>query len=108
MCYSTLDFLRPIDETHVLSKSCAMATIAEQITALETEQTAINAAITRILTGGQNAGFDGISVGQANLKTLYEQRGTNKKSLQRLLRGGRGMPVDLSYSEYGDQQEDVT
>lgn len=76
-----------------------MATIAEKITALETEQTAINAAILRILSGGQSAGAEGMTVSQANLKTLYEQRDTNTKSLQRLLRGGRGMPVDLSYPE---------
>jgi len=75
-----------------------MATIAARITALELEQTAINAAITRILTGGQAAGSDGMNVSQAGLKTLYEQRDTNAKSIQRLLRGGRGMPVDLSYS----------
>jgi hypothetical protein len=75
-----------------------MATIAERLATLEAEQTAINAAITRILTGGQSAGADGMSVSQAGLKTLYDQRTINAKSIQRLLRGGRGIQVDLSYA----------
>lgn len=74
-----------------------MATIAAQITELETELTAVKAAMTSILTGGQSASMDGMSSTKASYDSLKTRRVEIEKSLQRLKRGGRGIVQDLSY-----------
>jgi hypothetical protein len=74
-----------------------MATIAAQITDLETELTAVKSAMTSILTGGQSASMDGISKTKASYDSLKARRIEIEKSLQRLKRGGRGIIQDMSY-----------
>lgn len=74
-----------------------MATIAQQITELETELAAIKTAQTAALTGGQSASIDGISISRISYGALSDRRVEVEKSLQRLKRGGRGIVQDLSY-----------
>ena len=84
-----------------------MATKAERLTELNLELAEIKTAITRIRTGGQSFGIGDLTNSQASLSGLIEQRTACEKSIQRLLRGGRGIPIDLSYTAGGGDVGDI-
>ena len=79
----------------------ANRTIAEQIAILEARRTVLEAALTT--TGGGTASFsvDGLSKSYSNPASISAELTKVEKSLQRLYRGGRGMPVDLSEAATG-------
>ena len=77
----------------------ANRTIAQKITALETERDALEAAISSGRSGGSSFTLDGVSVTNWRLGDIRKELTRVEKSLQRLYRGGRGMPVDLSYGD---------
>ena len=86
-------------------------TLAEQITELEADRTRIRTALAASQTAASSAGFsiDGISMqtgAGANIKYLREELNQVEKSLQRLYRGGRGMPVDMSQAATGTGSTD--
>ena len=77
----------------------AARTIAQKITALETERDALESAISGGQAGNSSFTLDGVSVTKWRLGDLRKELTRVEKSLQRLYRGGRGMPVDLSYGD---------
>jgi hypothetical protein len=79
----------------------SVATIAERITELEAELVAVKAALTSARSGGQSFTVDGQSYSSWSMSGLRDERTRIEKSIQRLLRGGRGMPVDLSQAANG-------
>jgi hypothetical protein len=74
-----------------------MATNAEKLVELRAELVAIKAALTRTMAAGQSSSIDGMSVSRVNINYLREERTRIEKSIQRLLNGGRGIIVDMSY-----------
>ena len=78
-----------------------MATLAERLTELRAEETALTAAILARIAGGKSVSLDGMSVTYGSAAEMREQREAVRKSIQRLLRGGRGMPVDMSQAANG-------
>jgi phage shock protein A len=80
-----------------------MATRAEQLAELQTELTQIKAAMTSARSSSTSFSVDGLSVSNRNMAELREERTRIEKSIQRLLRGGRGFVIDLS-----DQNTDET
>jgi hypothetical protein len=79
-----------------------MATKAEKLAELQTELTAVKAAMTAALTGGRSVSIDGMSYSAWGMSELRDERTRLEKSIQRLLRGGRGMVVDMSAGVPGD------
>ena len=84
-----------------------MATKAERLVELEADRTRIRTAIAAAQTasGSQSITVDGMSVSSgsgANVKYLREELTAVEKSIQRLLRGGRGIVLDLSAGVPGD------
>ena len=84
-----------------------MATKAEKLAELEADRTRIRTALAAAQTASGVTGFsvDGMSVQSgsgASLKALREDLTAVEKSIQRLLRGGRGIVVDLSAGVPGD------
>ena len=84
-----------------------MATKAERLAELESDRTRIRTAIAAAQTasGSQSITVDGMSVSSgsgANVKYLRDELAAVEKSIQRLLRGGRGIVVDLSAGVPGD------
>ena len=78
-----------------------MATRAAQITEAEANivrlKTAIAAAQTALSTAGFTLGdMSQQGMSSSSVKSLREELTIEQKRLQRLLRGGRGMPVDMS------------
>jgi hypothetical protein len=79
----------------------ANQTNAQRITELEADRTRIRTALAAAQTGASAAGFtlgdmsvqSGVGI---NIKYLRDELNQVEKSLQRLYRGGRGMPVDVS------------
>ena len=82
--------------------TCPMATKAEKLAELEAELTAIKAAQAKARAGSQSISVDGMSKSSWNPKDLQAERVRIEKSIQRLLRGGRGIVVDMSYSTVAD------
>ena len=85
-----------------------MATRAEQLAELQADRTRIRSALAAAQTGAGSNGFsvDGLSVQSGvgiNVKYLRDELTAVDKSIQRLLRGGRGFVIDLS-----DQNTDET
>ena len=88
-----------------------MATLAERIAELQADRVRIRAAIAAAQTAAGSPGFsvDGQSVqagAGANIKYLREDLASVERSLQRLLRGGRGMHVDMSQAANGANSSD--
>lgn len=93
------------------NKGMANRTIAEQITALEARRDTLEAALTTATTSAATTSFtvDGQSFQAGvgiNIKYLRDDLTRVEKSLQRLYRGGRGMPVDMSQAARGDTSAD--
>jgi hypothetical protein len=87
--------------------NCRVATKATKLAELEADRTRIRTALAAAQTASGTAGFsvDGISQNSgsgANIKALREDLIAVEKSIQRLLRGGRGIVVDLSAGVPGD------
>ena len=78
-----------------------MATNAEKLTALQAELVAIKAAITSAISSGQSSSIDGMSISRVQVAELRSERTRIEKSIQRLLNGGRGIIVDMSYPSSG-------
>jgi len=75
----------------------ANPTRAQQITALEAELVLVKAQMAAASAGSQSFTLGDFSVSGVNYQQISGRRVAIEKSLQRLYRGGRGMPVDLSY-----------
>jgi hypothetical protein len=86
----------------------ANRTIAQQITILETRRTTLEAALTAATTGVNSFSVAGMSVAYSSPVQIREELTRTEKSLQRLYRGGRGMPVDMSQAASGGATFDDT
>lgn len=82
--------------------TCLMATKAEKLADLQIELAAIKTAQASARSGNASISVDGMSMSNWNPKALQEERVRIEKSIQRLLRGGRGIVVDMSYSTVAD------
>jgi hypothetical protein len=78
-----------------------MATRAEQLTELQAERTRIKTAITTALSGNSSESFESMSITRWRLDELRKELIRVEKSIQRLCRGGRGMPIDMSIGQSG-------
>ena len=78
----------------------ANQTRAQQITELEAELVLIKSQMATASAGSQSFTLGDLSVTAVNYNGLRDRRTAIEKSLQRLYRGGRGMPIDMSYTEY--------
>ena len=74
----------------------ANRTIAEQIAVLEARRDKLETALDAVTTGVASTTVDGMSLSYANTNNIRHELTRCEKSLQRLYRGGRGMPVDMS------------
>ena len=79
-----------------------MATKAAQLAELHAELTAIKAAMTSARPSSASFSVDGLQVANRNMDELRKDRTRIEKSIQRLLRGGRGIVVDMSAGVPGD------
>jgi hypothetical protein len=79
-----------------------MATKAEKLAELQAELASIKAAQASARSGGQSMSIDGMSKSNWNPKDLQSERTRVEKSIQRLLRGGRGIVIDMSYTTAAD------
>jgi hypothetical protein len=79
----------------LLCVACGVATIAEKLADLRTELAAIKAAMLGMYSGGQSFTIGDMTVQNANMAALQDRRNQVERSIQRLLRGGRGMQVDM-------------
>ena len=88
-----------------------MATRAAQIIETEANITRLKTALAAAQTGASSQGFtlgdmssqSGVGI---NVKYLRDELTREEKKLQRLLRGGRGMPVDMSQAANGGNSSD--
>jgi hypothetical protein len=79
-----------------------MSTKAEKLADLQTELAAIKTAQAASRSGNASVSVEGMSITSWNPKDLQSERVRIEKSIQRLLRGGRGIVVDMSYSTVAD------
>lgn len=79
-----------------------MATKAEQLAELQAELATVKTAIASARAGVASVSIDGMSKSNWRLAELRDERTRLEKSIQRLLRGGRGIVVDMSYSTVAD------
>jgi len=80
----------------------ANRTIAEQIAVLEARRDRLETALDTVTTGAASISIDGMSTSFSSTDNIRAELTRVEKSLQRLYRGGRGMPVDLSQASGGD------
>ena len=73
-----------------------MATKADKLAELETERTRLKTSIAAAQGGASSFSADGFSVTQWRIPDLTAELRRVEKSIQRLLRGGRGIVVDMS------------
>lgn len=78
-------------------------TRAEQLTALQAERTRLQSAIqaTQQPESSFSLGGGGLSATFRSIKELRDELTRVEKSIQRLTRGGRGMPIDFSVAAGG-------
>lgn len=76
----------------------ANRTIAERIAKLETQRDSLESAIATSQSAIASSTQGDQSFTLQRIDALREELTRVEKSLQRLYRGGRGMPVDLSYA----------
>jgi hypothetical protein len=74
-----------------------MATNAAKLTELQTELALVKTQLATARAGGQSFSVDGLSKTAWNINDLRREQTRLEKSIQRLLRGGRGFAIDLSY-----------
>jgi hypothetical protein len=84
----------------------ANRTIAEQIAVLEARRTVLEAALTATSGGTASFSVDGLQQSYSNPAAISAELTKVEKSLQRLYRGGRGMPVDMSAAATGSGSVD--
>ena len=84
-----------------------MATNAEKLTELQTALTAIKATMTSLRSGASSFGVDGLQRTEWRLSDLRDEQTRIEKSIQRLLRGGRGMPMDMSAAVSGNYKDET-
>ena len=82
----------------------ANRTIAEQIAVLEARRDKLETALDAVTTGSSSIAVDGMSRSFSNPQHIQAEMTRVEKSLQRLYRGGRGMPVDMSQAAAINQQ----
>jgi len=82
-----------------------VATNAEQLAELQAELAAIKTALSAARSGVASVSTDGLSLSNWRLGELRDDRTRVEKSIQRLLRGGRGYQIDLS--QQGTDESDV-
>jgi len=83
-------------------------TNTEKLAALQAELVTVKAAISRAITGGQSAAVGDKSLTRARLDLLISERNQLERDIQRLERGGRGMPIDMSCTPYADNAQAVS
>jgi len=79
-----------------------MATKAEKLAELQEELSAVKTALTAARSGNSSVSVDGMSVTNWRISDLRDEKARIEKSMQRLLRGGRGIVVDMSAGVPGD------
>ena len=85
-----------------------MATLVAQLAELQTELAAVKTALTAAQSGASSFSVDGIAQTNWRLSDLRGERTRIEKSIQRLLRGGRGFVVDMSQPSTEDVDGDNT
>jgi hypothetical protein len=83
-----------------------MGTQAEKLAELQTELATVKAAIATARGGSSSFSFQGMSQTSWRLDDLYHERARIEKSIQRILRGGRGILTDMSYGFGGTGSDD--
>lgn len=78
-----------------------MATRAAQLTELQADRTRLKAAIVAGLSGNASESIEGMSITRWRIDELRKELIRVEKSIQRLCRGGRGMPIDMSLGQEG-------
>jgi len=84
----------------------ANRTIAEQITVLEARRDRLETALDAATTGTASISMDGMAKTFTRTESIRDELTRVEKSLQRLYRGGRGMPVDMSQASGGTGHTD--
>ena len=90
-----------------------MATRAQKLTELEAELVELKAARSAAISGKSSVSVAGMSVTNWRLSDIRDQIVRVEKSIQRLTRGGRGMPIDMSIGQpsanglYGEADTDA-
>jgi hypothetical protein len=79
-----------------------MATKAEKLAELQADLAAVKTAIGTARAGNSSTSIDGMSVTKWRLNELRDEQVRLEKSIQRLLRGGRGIVIDMSAGVAGD------
>jgi hypothetical protein len=79
-------------------------TRAEHLAELQTERTRLKTAISTAQSGASSTSIDGMSVTQWRTEDLRKELIRVEKSIQRLCRGGRGMPIDMNIGAGGDAE----
>ena len=79
-----------------------MATRAEKLAELQAELTLVKAQQASASAGGQGMTMGPFSIQNVQYENLRKRRIELEKSIQRLLRGGRGIVIDMSYTDGSD------
>ena len=79
-----------------------MATKAAKLAELQAALTAVKTAISSARSGNSSISIAGMSVTKWRINDLRDEQTRLEKSIQRLLRGGRGIVVDMSAGVPGD------
>jgi hypothetical protein len=102
-CYTVaIAAIPPLYIPPIVVLTGCMATKAEKLAELQSELTALKNAIAAGRSGGASVSIDGMSVANWSIKDLQAERTRVEKSIQRLLRGGRGIVIDMSYTTAAD------
>ena len=79
-----------------------MATQAEKLAELRAELALVKAQMAAASAGGQSVTMGPFSISAVNYNALKERRIALEKSIDRILRGGRGVVIDMSAGVAGD------
>jgi hypothetical protein len=82
-----------------------MATKAQKLAELQAELVEVKAGIKAARAGNSSFTLDGMSVTSWRMADLRDEQTRIEKSIQRLLRGGRGIVVDMSAGVPGDSDD---
>lgn len=75
-------------------------TNAQKLAELQAELAVVKTALSAAITGGQSASMRDKSLTRARLDLLIAERNQLERDIQRLERGGRGLPIDMSCTPY--------